>query len=212
MREKLSLYDPDEKPFDLSRLTAKLVARVILKHMDGNVLSMSTVGGWTSAVADFFRSYNVPTPAGYKEDVKNFVNGCNRTNERENNVVGKDALPFEVLCKMCRALLACAANDAVFAHLFLVLQWNLSNNVEKIDLEHLQWREDCLLVYFRKQKNDKDGSWIHEVFTQTQLSLKSVQFLHSGFICLCFLQLVMIENCLLETPNLHAFRNAFLRS
>lgn len=161
VREKLSLYDPNEKPFDLSRLTAKLVARVILKHMDGNVLSMSTVGGWTSAVADFFRSYNVPTPAGYKEDVKKFVNGYNRTNERENNVVGKDALPFEVLCKMSRALLACAANDAVFAHLFLLLQWNLicrSNNVEKIDLEHLQWREDCLLVYFRKQKNDQDGS------------------------------------------------------
>ncbi len=32
-----------------------------------------------------------------------------------------------------------------------------SNNAEVIALNHLQWRDDHLLVYFRKQKNDQDG-------------------------------------------------------
>jgi hypothetical protein len=162
LRKKLELYVADDPPLDLSRLTARLLGEMILKHFDGELQSLSSVGQWTAAVKDLFRSFRVAIPPNYDAEVALLVNGYSRdaAADRERNVVGKDALPFDLMCKIARATLTSESSDAIFAHVFLLLQWNLmcrSNNVELIHLTHLQWSEDRLLVYFRKQKNDQNG-------------------------------------------------------
>ncbi len=163
LRKKLELYAANDPPLDLSRLTARLLGEMILKHFDGERQSLSSVGQWTAAVKDLFRSFHVAIPPNYDAEVALLVNGYSRdaAADRERNVVGKDALPFDLLCKISRATLTSESSDAIFAHIFLLLQWNLmcrSNNVELIHLAHLQWSEDRLLVYFRKQKNDQNGT------------------------------------------------------
>lgn len=50
--------------------------------------------------------------------------------------------------------------DAVFAHLFMTLSWNLvcrSKNTETIRLSHMRWLGDALGIVFAKQKNDQEG-------------------------------------------------------
>ena len=56
---------------------------------------------------------------------------------------------------MCTKLIGMETKDAVFAHLFLILEWNLmarSNNCTKLRLGHIVWRNDCLVFFFEKTK------------------------------------------------------------
>lgn len=50
--------------------------------------------------------------------------------------------------------------ENIFAHLFLVLCWNLicrAGNVVSICLNHIEWREDALCIFFAHMKNDQTG-------------------------------------------------------
>ena len=68
---------------------------------------------------------------------------------------GKKPMSFEVYKLMCRKMITSEADDAIFAHLFLVLEWNLmarSNNYKNMHLSHIEWRNDCLVFFFGKSK------------------------------------------------------------
>ena len=48
--------------------------------------------------------------------------------------------------------------DAVFAHTFLLLSWNLicrAGNTASICLAHMEFGDDCLKIYFAQMKNDQ---------------------------------------------------------
>ena len=63
---------------------------------------------------------------------------------------GKKLVSFVLYKKMCELLLRDGGQDVAFAHLFLVLEWNLitqSTNCVKIHVNHIQWREDSLVFF-----------------------------------------------------------------
>lgn len=49
----------------------------------------------------------------------------------------------------------------IFAHLYLLLQWNLicrSNNVPNISLNHMHWDNDAMQIFLIRMKNDQVGN------------------------------------------------------
>ena len=67
---------------------------------------------------------------------------------------------IEVYKLMCTKLMAMETEDAVFTHLFLILEWNLmaqSDNCTKLKLAHIEWQNDCLTFFFEKTKGNQTG-------------------------------------------------------
>lgn len=165
VRNKLAAYDDSCPPIDLKRLTVELVGEFIVKRNQGRATKMvkSTLRGWVSAIKDLFRSYSVHKPEEFEDRIEKFVTGYAKDVAilRTKNAIGKEALPFELLCKLSKRMLKDKQREYVFTRTFMLLQWNLmcrSNNMETMMVAHLQWADDHMLVYFRKQKNDQDGS------------------------------------------------------
>jgi hypothetical protein len=169
VRKGLAAYDDSCPPIDLKRLTVELVGEFIVKRNQVRTTKMvkSTLRGWVSAIKDLFRSYSVHKPEEFEDRIEKFVTGYAKdvATLRAKNAIGKEALPFELLCKLSKRMLKDKQREYVFTRTFLLLQWNLmcrSNNMETMMVTHLQWADDHMLVYFRKQKNDQDGSRSHE--------------------------------------------------
>ena len=73
---------------------------------------------------------------------------------------GKKGMTIKVYRLMCKKLIEMATEDAVFAHLFLILEWNLmatSNNVTGLTVAHIEWQNDCIVFFFGKAKGDQTG-------------------------------------------------------
>ena len=61
---------------------------------------------------------------------------------------GKEPMSFAVYRVLCGKLLRSEASDALFAHTYLVLEWNLMSRahiVGDMDVAHIEWRLPCIL-------------------------------------------------------------------
>ena len=50
--------------------------------------------------------------------------------------------------------------ESILTHVYMILSWNLmcrANNTSSICLNHLEWRNDSLGIYFAHMKNDQGG-------------------------------------------------------
>ena len=99
--------------------------------------------------------------ADFRRDMCQFNRGMKRkvAEQGENSgsslEEGKKAMNIEVYKLMCKKLFESGHEDAAFAHLYLVLEWNLmarSNNCERLRLGHIEWRHDCLVFFFVNQR------------------------------------------------------------
>jgi hypothetical protein len=167
-------------PLDLLKVSDEVVGQYLLFRAenprrptkDNEPISDSTVNGWSSAIKNLFSMFNILPPEKYDAGVSKVKKGYSKetTSDRLKNGEGKDALPFDLLCWLSQKMLGRfesiaetkrACKEFAFARVFALLQWNLmcrSSNAEDISYSHLQWKDDSLLLYFRKQKNDQDGS------------------------------------------------------
>lgn len=156
-------------PVHLALLSAKTVGECVIwsneQQQDkvSGKIGIEAVRGFLAAVKDLFRTYNVVVSEDYQRDIDKISRGYAKdtASSRQKNHKGKEALPFEIFCEIGQKTLEVNAADYVFARTFMILQWNLmcrADNMEHIELDHLGWNGDCLEVFFRKQKNDQDGS------------------------------------------------------
>ena len=61
---------------------------------------------------------------------------------------GKKPMSFAVYRLLCEKLLKSDTADALFAHTYLVLEWNLMSRahiVGDMDVAHIKWRLPCIL-------------------------------------------------------------------
>lgn len=166
VRDKLRAgYDEAHPPVHFERLEARHIAEVVLaQNADRDApLALVTIRSWASAARDLFRCYGVAVSRVYDEDMARITRGYGKehVDERPKNAIGKDALPFDALCTLSRHMIVLGTKDMTFARAYALLQWSLmcrSSNTEGLLLKHLEWRGDSMLVYFRKMKNDQDGS------------------------------------------------------
>jgi hypothetical protein len=158
-------YDEAQPPLKFQLFEARHVAEVVLaQNTERDMpLALVTIRSWASAARDLFRCYGVPVPRVYDEDMARITKGYGKehVDDRPKNCIGKDALPFDALCTLSRHMIVLGTKDMTFARAYALLQWSLmcrSSNTEGLLLKHLEWRGDSMLVYFRKMKNDQDGS------------------------------------------------------
>ena len=110
---------------------------------------------------------------GLKADLKILMGGMKRTVAKhkkqagESLVEGKQHMSFEVYNLMCE-ILSKGANtnnsEYLFAHCYLVLEWNLmarSENVQSCHVNHIAWDNDSLLFYFPISKSNQGGENSH---------------------------------------------------
>eukprot|EP00957_Ditylum_brightwellii_P117287 8945363-Ditylum_brightwellii.AAC.1 len=78
---------------------------------------------------------------------------------------GKQCMTFNVYTKYCEILIAGEGDDYIYAHCFLTLEWNLlscSDNCFAMYLCHVQWTDNCLLLYFGTSQCDQIGEKLGE--------------------------------------------------
>lgn len=158
---------------------------ITLRKRDGNYLSKSSYGQKRSSLGHLFRCHNnVGFEEKYKNELAHLFNGffrqlaatpgINRTvlNDDGNEEVvilrnwnveeGKEPMSVELYLALCGWLLSMGTHRGIFAHLYLVLTWNLacrSNNTMNIKLGDIIWSTsfDSFHILFRHSKTDPMG-------------------------------------------------------
>ena len=102
----------------------------------------------------------------YKKSLSEFLSGMKRTvaqarlDNGESLDEGKKPMNFEVYQQMCILLIRGEGDDYLFAHTFLTLEWNLlarSDNCFQMNINHVEWRDDCMVIFFAKSKGNQTG-------------------------------------------------------
>ena len=69
-------------------------------------------------------------------------------------------MPFALYKQLCAKMMADGSKEAIFAHAFLTLTWNLvcrSKNTVFIHRNHISWDHDALCIQFSHMKTDMTG-------------------------------------------------------
>ena len=73
---------------------------------------------------------------------------------------GKEPMSLSVYTKICEILFSSDTAKCNFVHFCLTLEWNLmarSCSCVISHVNHIQWRDDSLIMYFSHTKTDKGG-------------------------------------------------------
>jgi len=121
-------------PVVLEKLSFNIFAHYMTtrKNRKGHLLSKSSYGGIRSALQHLHRA----------------------------NGTKMDGAMDKPLSEFMTKLYSGDGGDALFAHAFITLEWNLmarSDNVKSVQVSHIEWRHDCLVVFFGKSKGDQTG-------------------------------------------------------
>ena len=160
-------------PLILSKLTFNVFSHYLTtrKNKKGKYLSKGAYSGIRSALMHMYRMSGDEMNDEFRKDMGQFISGMKRLvtksklDEGASLDEGKKPMSFDVYKTMCDLLLRDGGEDAAFAHLFLILEWNLmarSKNCTKMHVNHIQWREDSLVFFFGKSKGNQSGKNNHQ--------------------------------------------------
>ena len=101
--------------------------------------------------------------------------------------VGKDPLCLQLFRFLGFELLVDVSRESIFARTFMIICWNLmarASNAFEVCINHMEWREDVLCIYFCQMKNDQLGRDQETLgtFMQIHLHLKFVESSHLPFV------------------------------
>ena len=136
------------------------------KAKDGTRLSKPSYYSMRSALFHLYRIFGKTQSNEFQKELTTLFKGFLRTvaqevqNGRGKISTGKIPLPFELYVEICKWMLEDPSPAGRFAHLFLVLSWNLacrSSNTRTIHYHHMRWIQDALQIFFAHMKNDQTG-------------------------------------------------------
>lgn len=131
---------------------------------------------------------------------------------------GKVPMPFLLYHVFALALIVAGSPDAIFAHTFLLLGWNLmcrSKNTAEICIPHMRWIGDALGFVFGQQKNDQEGDdrdWHHVYANPLDPAVCPILSLGIWFLCFPPFKNNKSENRLFPGDSQSARFGNFLRS
>jgi len=169
----LSTRSLDSCPIKVDLITFDIFAQYVVSRRrdDNTFLSKSTYEGMRSALMHLFRSCSVAPASDLCDRLTQLIGGMKRTvaRQRQENgdrlETGKSPLSFSAYKFLCEKLLESDDVNALFGHCFLTLEWSLmsrADSVTKTHLHHIQWRDDCLIIYFAHTKTDQEGLNMNE--------------------------------------------------
>ena len=136
------------------------------KTKDGTRLSKASYYSMRTALFHLYRIFGKTQSNKFQKELTTLFKGFLRTVAQElqhgNGKIstGKIPLPFDLYEEICRWMLEDPSPAGRFAHLFLVLSWNLacrSSNTRTIHFHHMRWIQDALQIFFAHMKNDQTG-------------------------------------------------------
>ena len=187
-------------PVLLEKIDAEVISLFVasLKKTDGTAVGSSTHNTTRSSLRDLFRAYKCMDLAeSMNTSLSNFFKGLKRTTAQAQGrgvgkiQVGKTPLDFSLYCFLAARMLRSSSSNYIFAHLYLLLSWNLmcrAANTASICFSHMEWRQDALGIYFAHMKNDQSGERPKDprhVYS-TPLKPEICVLLSLGIFLLCF--------------------------
>ena len=130
--------------------------------------SFEHVSGYKSAIKNYFKSKRVRFSDESELTQSDFFGGYKRliAGEKQDGTrkmrEGKVPLSFSVYRFLAKLALSSDHDfsGAAFAHVFLVLCWNLIArcvSVASLMYNHITWKEDAMVIVFPTSKSDKEG-------------------------------------------------------
>ena len=160
--------DDKNSPIILDKLTFNIFSHYLTTRTkaDGTTLSRSSYGGIRSALVYLHRMNGTEMDIDMQKDLSQLMSGMKRKVAKDKIASGKPLdegkrpMSFEAYHLMCEKLNESDHSEAIFAHCFLTLEWNLmarSDNCISMHVSHVEWRQDCLVFFFGKTKGDQAG-------------------------------------------------------
>lgn len=159
---------PRFHPIDLKVFTAKDFIRFLCSLTDvKNHKYRSHYGDLRSALNYLYVKCELqPTQqfkTSLKGEMKRIRNLAAKAREAtgDNGSVDKKPLPFQAYRQICQWLLESEGDEAIFAHSFLTVTWNLmcrTKNTVTIHRRHMSWTDDCLSIDFAHTSTSTDNA------------------------------------------------------
>ena len=168
VKNQLENPNPLIPPLKFELLTVPIFFEWLLslRKRNGEKPLIGSYNSHRAALYNLYRDYHVIMPVDIETELSNHFKGLKRqlaqdaSNGNAPVKVGKDPLHFEIYRQLCMSFFEDESNESVFAHVFLILCWNLmcrAGNAVKIALNHMEWMSDALGIYFAHMKNDQMG-------------------------------------------------------
>ena len=183
--KKIDADKPDTHPIELADLTFQIYTRYlatfkkdVTKRSRGGAedktvairLSLSSFDGATSSLSHLYTECELDKHGVSKDlwaKLKVYKAGSRRTSARKkkdlalSTMEGKKHLPFAAYRLLARILFESPKPENIYAHTFLVLEWNLISRVEflvdaKIDI--VSFTKDALIFSMGVTKTDQEGT------------------------------------------------------
>ena len=157
-----------DPPVRFELITAELFMLwiVSLRKKDGNKPGSSSYGSHRAGLFNLFRDFKVSMSPELEGELTNHFSGLKRKiaaniQAGEGEIkVGKDPLCLQLFRFLGFELLVDVSRESIFARTFMIICWNLmarASNAFEVCINHMEWREDALCIYFCQMKNDQLG-------------------------------------------------------
>lgn len=167
--DNMQRTNPDLCPVDMTKVTYELVASFMTskRNEEDKYLSRGTYTGIRSSIVYLFTMSNLPPPPDFHHRMTTLLKGFRRTIVEQRVAAGetleegKEAMSFACFKLLCQKFFKGDKDEYHFAHLFLLLEWNLiarSDNVVNLHVNDLEFQGDSLRVYLKRTKTDQEGN------------------------------------------------------
>jgi len=157
---------PNNPPINFQLLTAPdfMDWIVTVRKRDGERPGSQSYSSHRTGLFNLFRSFRVTMSTELQSELSNHYKGLKRTVASAIAAgggkikSGKDPLAFSLYLFLGLELLVMDSRESVFARTFMILAWNLiarASNTFHVCLNHMEWVEDALAIYFSQMKNDQ---------------------------------------------------------
>lgn len=136
-------------------------------------MSSSCMQGYKSAMLWLYRENKVIMEPAVQQRLSDIVEGYVKivADKKSKGIMkiseGKSPLSFAGYNEVCRAMMTLSPvrnrhtfAESIFSWAFMVFMWNLmarSDSVNSIMLQHIDWRDDSMVITFAKHKGDQTG-------------------------------------------------------
>lgn len=156
-------------PILLKDMTFEVFAKYLVSRRNiknGRYLSTTYYEKMRSSLMHLFRTADLIIDEQFYANLSVLMAGMKRTVAREHQASGEDAsntkapMTLKAYKKMCEILMRSDSPECIFAHAFLTLEWSLmarADNCVRSHMNHLEWRDDALIIYFTHTKGDQEG-------------------------------------------------------
>ena len=166
---KMERSRPELCPVIMSEIQYEHIAEYMSqkKTKEGKYFSKTTYESIRSAFMHLFIMSDMTPPPGLRDKLTTLLKGFKRRIIEERVVAGesldegKDAMSFECYNLLCKKFFEGDKDEFIFAHTFLLLEWNLmarADNIVNLNVNDLEWDGDSLVVHMKRSKTDQEGA------------------------------------------------------